>query len=81
MISKSIMFYEAQRSGKLPENNRIPWRGDSALYDKGNYNGSAVDLTGGYYDAGDNLKFGYPLAYSMTVLSWVGFRTVEFMTI
>ena len=70
IISKSILFYEAQRSGKLGDKNRIPWRGDSALYDKGNYNGSDVDLTGGYYDAGDNLKFGYPMAYSITVLSW-----------
>ena len=36
----------------------------------GNYNGTDVDLTGGYYDAGDNLKFGYPLAFSLSVLSW-----------
>ena len=35
IISKSILFYEAQRSGKLPEKNRVPWRSDSALYDKG----------------------------------------------
>lgn len=43
----SLLFYEAQRSGKLPSNNRIPWRGDSALKD-----GSDVskDLTGGWYD-------------------------------
>lgn len=29
-----------------------------------------VDLTGGYYDAGDNMKFGLPMAYSMTMLAW-----------
>lgn len=29
-----------------------------------------VDLTGGYYDAGDNVKFGLPMAYSMTMLAW-----------
>lgn len=41
------MFFEAQRSGKLPENNRIPWRGDSNLKD-----GCKIgeDLSGGYYD-------------------------------
>ena len=44
---KSILFYEAQRSGKLPADNRIVWRGDSALGDKGN---SGEDLTGGWYD-------------------------------
>lgn len=32
-LTKSIMFLEAQRSGKLPNNNRIKWRGDSALDD------------------------------------------------
>ncbi|KAK3744428.1 hypothetical protein QZH41_003163 [Actinostola sp. cb2023] len=34
VLSDSILFYEAQRSGKLPSTNRIPWRGDSALNDK-----------------------------------------------
>jgi endoglucanase len=29
-----------------------------------------VDLTGGYYDAGDNVKFGFPMAFTMTMLSW-----------
>lgn len=43
----SLLFYEAQRSGELPEDQRIQWRGDSALTD-GQDNG--VDLTGGYYD-------------------------------
>ncbi|KAM7275282.1 hypothetical protein ACFE04_017148 [Oxalis oulophora] len=32
-LTKSIIFLEAQRSGKLPPNNRVPWRGDSALDD------------------------------------------------
>lgn len=41
------MFYEAQRSGRLPANNRIPWRGDAMLDDKGN---NGEDLTGGFFD-------------------------------
>lgn len=32
-LTKSLLFLEAQRSGKLPNNNRIQWRGDSALDD------------------------------------------------
>lgn len=32
-LSKSILFLEAQRSGKLPPNSRILWRDDSALDD------------------------------------------------
>ena len=47
VLQKSILFYEAQRSGKLPANNRIPWRGDSALQDHG---AGGEDLTGGWYD-------------------------------
>ena len=26
-----------------------------------------VDLTGGYYDAGDNVKFGFPMAFTATL--------------
>lgn len=29
-----------------------------------------VDLTGGYYDAGDNVKFGLPMAFTTTLLAW-----------
>lgn len=29
-----------------------------------------MDLTGGYYDAGDNVKFNLPMAYTTTMLSW-----------
>ena len=43
----SLLFYEAQRSGALPSNNRVPWRGDSSLGDIGN---NGEDLTGGYHD-------------------------------
>lgn len=47
VIGYSIMFFEAQRSGKLPANNRITWRGDSALKDGADV---GLDLTGGWYD-------------------------------
>lgn len=66
-LSKSILFLECQRSGKLPSDQRVTWRGDSALLDGSDYN---VDLAGGYYDAGDNVKFGFPMAFTITVLSW-----------
>ncbi|XP_076819703.1 uncharacterized protein LOC143465353 [Clavelina lepadiformis] len=67
VLKKSIMFFEAQRSGKLPENNRLSWTRDSALQDKGP---NGEDLRGGYYDAGDYVKFGFPMASSLTLLSW-----------
>ncbi|KAF8090083.1 hypothetical protein N665_0487s0003 [Sinapis alba] len=66
-LTKSLIFLEAQRSGKLPPNNRVPWRGDSALDDGKLAN---VDLAGGYYDAGDNVKYGLPMAFTITTLAW-----------
>ncbi|KAG0453085.1 hypothetical protein HPP92_025749 [Vanilla planifolia] len=66
-LSKSLLFFEAQRSGKLPANQHVKWRGDSGLSD-GFMQG--VDLVGGYYDAGDHVKFGFPMAYAVTMLSW-----------
>lgn len=32
-LSKSFLFYEAQRSGYLPHNQRVHWRGNSGLND------------------------------------------------
>ncbi|KAK6177432.1 hypothetical protein SNE40_015535 [Patella caerulea] len=67
ILYKSILFYETQRSGKLPASNRIPWRGDSGLKDGSD---AGIDLTGGWYDAGDHVKFGFPMAYSTAILAW-----------
>ncbi|GFY96405.1 glycosyl hydrolase 9B1 [Actinidia rufa] len=66
-LHKSILFFEGQRSGELPPDQRVRWRGDSALHDGAT---AGVDLTGGYYDAGDNVKFGFPMAFTATLLSW-----------
>ncbi|NUT94031.1 MAG: endoglucanase [Saccharothrix sp.] len=66
-LQKSIWFYDAQRSGDLPADNRVSWRGDSALRDGSDV---GLDLTGGFYDAGDHVKFGLPFGASMTMLAW-----------
>ncbi|KFK37261.1 hypothetical protein AALP_AA4G234600 [Arabis alpina] len=66
-LTKSLLYFEAQRSGKLPLNQRVDWRGDSALRDGSD---AHIDLTGGYYDAGDNMKFGFPMAFTTTMLAW-----------
>ena len=57
-------------AGKLPKNNGIPWRGNSAMNDGSTLPDVKGGLVGGYYDAGDNIKFHFPLAFSMTLLSW-----------
>ncbi|KAG6397720.1 hypothetical protein SASPL_143890 [Salvia splendens] len=66
-LEKSILFFEGQRSGRLPATQRLTWRADSALSDGSGYH---VDLVGGYYDAGDNVKFGLPVAFTTTLVSW-----------
>uniref|UniRef100_A0A6N2N3R6 cellulase n=1 Tax=Salix viminalis TaxID=40686 RepID=A0A6N2N3R6_SALVM len=53
-------------AGKLV-NNRIAWRGDSVLLDGIGMN---LDLSKGMYDAGDLMKFGFPMAFPATMLSW-----------
>ncbi|KAL7119776.1 hypothetical protein ACP275_02G082800 [Erythranthe tilingii] len=66
-LNKALMFFNAQRSGRLPEDNNVSWRGDSCLKD-----GSSLseDLSGGYYDSGDAIKFNFPQSFAMTLLSW-----------
>lgn len=66
-LQKSLLFYELQRSGDLPEDVRCNWRGDSCLTDGADNN---IDLSGGWYDAGDNVKFNLPMSYSASVLGW-----------
>ena len=67
-LQKAILFYEAQRSGKLdPSTLRLNWRGDSALEDGKDV---GLDLTGGWYDAGDHVKFNLPMSYTATMLGW-----------
>lgn len=66
-LQKAIMFYEFQRSGVLPEDQRDNWRGDSGITDGSDV---GLDLTGGWYDAGDHVKFNLPMAYSSAMLAW-----------
>ena len=68
-LQKAIFFYEAQISGPKPPWSRVTWRGNSAMQD-----GQDVgrDLTGGWFDAGDHVKFGFAMASSATMLAWGG---------
>lgn len=67
-LQKSILFYELQRSGDIDEKTaRCNWRGDSGMNDGADV---GLDLTGGLYDAGDNVKFNLPMAYTAAMLAW-----------
>ncbi len=60
-LQKSLYFYECQQAGPLPEWNRVEWRADSTMID---------EIKGGWYDAGDHVKFNLPMAYSASMLAW-----------
>ena len=49
LLGNGLFFYEAQRSGWLPDTNRVSWRNDSCMDDGQDVN---LDLSGGYYDGG-----------------------------
>ncbi|GKD04191.1 endoglucanase 12, partial [Tanacetum coccineum] len=69
-LHKALMFFNAQKSGKLPKNNGFKWRGNSGLQDGATATDVKGGLVGGYYDAGDNAKFHFPMSFAMTMLSW-----------
>ena len=60
-MQKSLYFYECQQAGPLPDWNEVEWRANSTMTD---------EVTGGWYDAGDHVKFNLPMAYSASMLAW-----------
>jgi endoglucanase len=66
-LQKALYFYECQRAGKMPAGNRVEWRGDAAMADGSDV---GLDLTGGWFDAGDHVKFGLPMAQATAMLAW-----------
>ncbi|KAI0053068.1 glycoside hydrolase family 9 protein [Auriscalpium vulgare] len=67
LLGNSLYFYEAQRSGHLPATKRVSWRNDSAVNDGADVN---LDLSGGYYDAGDYIKATFPLTFTLMSICW-----------
>lgn len=60
-LQKSLYFYECQQAGELPDWNRVEWRANSTMDDH---------VLGGWYDAGDHVKFNLPMGYSASMLAW-----------
>lgn len=67
-LKDSIIFYDANKCGKdVANNNFFEWR-DACHVNDGEDVG--LDLSGGYHDAGDHVKFGLPQGYAAAVLGW-----------
>ncbi len=70
LLQESLYFYDANMCGTdVDENSLFSWRNDCHTDDvKATYNGRTIDLSGGYHDAGDHVKFGLPAAFSASML-------------
>ncbi|XP_044969057.1 endoglucanase 16-like isoform X1 [Hordeum vulgare subsp. vulgare] len=66
-MQMSLLYFEEQLSGRLSHGQRVAWRDHFGLID-GLEEG--MDLVGGYYNASDHVKFGLPMAFTVTILSW-----------
>jgi hypothetical protein len=70
-LQDALYFYDANMCGtEVGEHSALDWRDDCHTYDTYEYNGQQIDLTGGYHDAGDHVKFGLPAAYSAFTLGY-----------
>ncbi len=74
LLQYSLYFYDANMCGnEAGTKSLLDWRGNCHTYDQYSYtrtDGSTVtvDLTDGFHDAGDHVKFGLPEAYAAFVL-------------
>lgn len=67
VLDASMLFYEAQQAGRTPPNTRLPWKAPAMVNVKGP---NGADLSKGWFDAGDFVKFNLPQAYTLVTLAW-----------
>jgi len=69
-LEKAMWFFDANKCGpNAATDNVFSWRAACHTSD-GNAANPARDLTGGFHDAGDHVKFGLPQGFSASVLGW-----------
>ena len=67
-LKDGITFYDANKcGGDAGENNAFSWRGACHVNDGKDV---GLDLSGGYHDCGDHVKFGQTQVYAASVLGW-----------
>ena len=76
LLQESLYFYDANMCGnEVDENGALSWRGDCHTYDSrvsytnAGGNVRTIDVSGGFHDAGDHVKFGLPQGYAASVLA------------
>ena len=74
LLQYSLYLYDANMCGTdVDESTALSWRGDCHTGDASvtktiNGKNYTIDVSGGYHDAGDHVKFGLPQAYAASVL-------------
>ncbi|MBO0857162.1 MAG: glycoside hydrolase family 9 protein [Chloracidobacterium sp.] len=69
-LEKAIWFFDANRCGpNAATDNVFSWRGACHTMDGGAAS-PARDLSGGFHDAGDHVKFGLPQGFAASLLGW-----------
>jgi hypothetical protein len=69
-LEKAIWFFDANKCGpNAATDNVFSWRAACHTMD-GAAASPARDLTGGFHDAGDHVKFGLPQGFSASLLGW-----------
>ncbi|GAA5806672.1 hypothetical protein MFLAVUS_000020 [Mucor flavus] len=66
VLHKSYLFYHSQKSGYLPY-QRLAWRSDSCKVCVGDF---GEDLSRGWYEAANTMKWGLPLGWTVTQLAF-----------
>lgn len=66
-LQKALFFEEAQRSGAVAGRTRVAWRGDAHLADGQDL---GWNLAGGWYDAGDHVKWNASMSFYAATLAW-----------
>ncbi|MGN0613292.1 MAG: glycoside hydrolase family 9 protein [Porcipelethomonas sp.] len=71
-LQYSLYLYDANMCGpNVGETSQLDWRDDCHTYDSSvSTPYGTLDLSGGFHDAGDHVKFGLPGSYSATMLGW-----------
>jgi hypothetical protein len=73
-LHKSFLFYNAQQAGPIKTlgKQRLAWRADSCFACTGAY---GEDLSRGFYEAANDMRWGLPNSFVVTQLAW---NIVEF---
>lgn len=74
VLQESLYFYDANMCGNLEGKCALSWRGnchtkkDSSVTYTNNGKTYMLDVSGGFHDAGDHVKFGLPQGYAASML-------------